>query len=292
MGLSDALLEQRVADCTARARKNRRVARAEVYERKQAEERLTILVQELAHRVKNLPRYFSPITARTLTGGRSITDAREVLMGAAVLGDAHELLHGSIVAWCRTARELPTAEIAGFSERVQMSGPVVELSPSGVQTFGLIVHELCTNAANFGALPNASGEVVVNCMLGGSGSTSYMNFCWKEFGGPPVKPASHEGFGLSLITAMGSDPTANRSSISPLVASPARYGYRSIPSGPAAMTRPPQCSLSARSPGSWTGCEGNGVAAISPQTTPFLRAALTLAVAPLLAVEPQGAIRC
>ena len=35
-----------------------------------------------------------------------------------------------------------------------------------------------------------------------------MDFSWKERGGPPVKPATHEGFGLSLITAMGSNPTA------------------------------------------------------------------------------------
>ena len=44
------------------------------------------------------------------------------------------------------------AEIAGFSERVSFSGPSVSLSPSGVQTFALIVHELSTNAAKYGAL--------------------------------------------------------------------------------------------------------------------------------------------
>lgn len=208
LGRSHALLEQRVADRTAELERTAEQLRAEVHERKQAEERLTILVQELAHRVKNLLSVFQSITARTLTGGRSITDAREVLMGRLQsLGHAHELLteaswHGAEL------REVVMAEIAGFSERVQMSGPAVELSPSGVQTFALIVHELCTNAAKYGALSNASGEVVVNWTLGGSGTTSYMNFCWKEFGGPPVKPASHEGFGLSLITAMGSNPAA------------------------------------------------------------------------------------
>ncbi len=101
------------------------------------------------------------------------------------------------------------AEIAGFSGRVRVAGPPVMLSPSGVQTFALIVHELSTNAAKYGAHSNETGEVFVQWSLGGgSGTNAYMDFSWKEQGGPPVKPATHEGFGLSLITAMGSNPAA------------------------------------------------------------------------------------
>ena len=65
---SHALLEQRVADRTAELEHAAEQLRAEVHERKQAEERLTILVQELAHRVKNLLSVFQSITARTLHG--------------------------------------------------------------------------------------------------------------------------------------------------------------------------------------------------------------------------------
>jgi two-component system CheB/CheR fusion protein len=52
--------------------------------------------------------------------------------------------------------------------------------------------------------------VVVSWALGGGSdaNAAYMDFSWKEHGGPPVRPASHEGFGLSLITAMGSNPEA------------------------------------------------------------------------------------
>jgi len=205
---SHALLEQRVAVRTAELEQAAERLRAEVRERKRAEERLTILVQELAHRVKNLLSVFQSITSRTLTAGRSIEDAREILTGRLQsLGHAHELLteaswHGAEL------RDVVTAEIAGFSERVRISGPSVSLSPSGVQTFALIVHELCTNAAKYGALSNAGGEVRASWTLGGNGGGSYMDFAWKEHGGPPVEPASHEGFGLSLIGAMGSNPTA------------------------------------------------------------------------------------
>src|SRR5262249_11601675 len=48
------LLEQRVADRTAELKETAERLQAEVHERKQAEERLLTVVQELTHRVKNL----------------------------------------------------------------------------------------------------------------------------------------------------------------------------------------------------------------------------------------------
>ncbi len=205
---SHALLERRVADRTAELEQAAERLRAEVCERKQAEERLVILVQELTHRVKNLLSVFQSITSRTLTGGRSLEEAHEVLMGRLQsLGHAHELLTDA--SWQGAElRDAVKAEIAGFSERVRISGPPVALGPSGVQTFALIVHELCTNAAKHGALSNATGEVVAEWTLGGSGTDSYMEFSWQERGGPPVEPAAYQGFGLSLIGAMATSPAA------------------------------------------------------------------------------------
>jgi len=208
LGRSHSLLERRVADRTAELEQYAERLRAEVHERKQAEERLVILVQELAHRVKNLLSVFQSITSRTLTGERTLEEAHEVLMGRLQsLGHAHELL--TEASWQGAElRDVVKAEIAGFSERVRISGPSVALGPSGVQTFALIVHELCTNAAKYGALSNATGEVLAEWTLGGNGADSYMDFSWNERGGPPVAPSSYQGFGLSLISAMASSPTA------------------------------------------------------------------------------------
>ena len=204
---SHARLEQRVAERTLELELSAERLRAEVHERKRAEERLTILVRELAHRVKNLLSVFQSIAGRTLISSRSIEEAHQILTDRLqALGHAHELL---TEAYWKGAdlRDVVNTEVAGFSERVQVSGPAVTLSPSGVQTFALIVHELSTNAAKYGAHSNESGEVAVEWTLGGQGADSYMDFSWRERGGPPVAPASHEGFGLSLIAAMGSSPT-------------------------------------------------------------------------------------
>jgi two-component sensor histidine kinase/AmiR/NasT family two-component response regulator len=205
---SHALLERRVTDRTADLEEAAQRLRAEVRERKEAEERLTVLVQELAHRVKNLLSVFQSITTRTLTDGRTMDAAREILIGRLQsLGHAHELL--TEACWRGAElRDVVKSEIAGFSERVRVSGPAVKLSPSGVQTFALIVHELSTNAAKYGALSNANGEVVVTWSLAGNGDGRFMDFSWRERGGPSVSPTSHTGFGLSLIAAMGSSPNA------------------------------------------------------------------------------------
>src|SRR4029079_3713246 len=90
---SHSLLEKRVADRTAELEQSTEQLRAEGHERKRAEERLTILVQELAHRVKNLLSVFQSITSRTLTGTRTVEEAREMLIGRLQsLGHAHEIL--------------------------------------------------------------------------------------------------------------------------------------------------------------------------------------------------------
>ena len=117
---SHALLERRVADRTAELEQTAQRLRAEVGERKQAEKRLVILVQELTHRVKNMLSVFQSIASRTLTGGRSLEQAHEVLMGRLQsLGHAHELL--TEASWQGAElREVVKAEIAGFSERVRI----------------------------------------------------------------------------------------------------------------------------------------------------------------------------
>lgn len=199
---SHALLEQRVEERTAELERTAEVLKVEVKERKKAEERLSILVSELTHRVKNLLAVLQSITGRTLRESRDIDEAREVLLGRLhALAHAHELL--TEACWKGASLgDIVEAEVAGFSDRVQSAGPDVFLTASAVQTFALVVHELATNAAKYGALVTSEGMIRVEWEILEEDGERYLKFGWKETGGPPVVPATRKGFGLTLIDTL------------------------------------------------------------------------------------------
>ena len=280
---SHTLLEQRVAERTQELATTAENLKTEVTVRTRAEERMSVLVNELTHRVKNLLAVLQSITMRTLTDTRNVEEARQILLGRLhALAHAHELL--TEACWNGAAlNEIVRAELAGFSDRVRASGPEVTLTASAVQTFALVVHELATNAAKYGAHSNETGEVVVQWALGGCAS-DYMDFCWTERGGPPVKPGSHEGFGLSLIAAIGSNASAEpviefapegfscRIRVPLDTVSPNRFDKASpVIASHAAMSRPPR-----------------NVGPIARSFRPILTKSLTL----LSAMEPHGRRGC
>jgi two-component sensor histidine kinase len=206
---SHALLEQRVAQRTAELDKSTERLQAEVGERRRAEERLTVLVRELSHRVKNILAVLQSIANRTLVPSRSVEEANDILCGRLqALGHAHELLINA--SWDGAALEdIVISELAGFSERVRISGVPMNLSASAAQTFALIVHELSTNAAKYGSLSNSDGKVDITWCVSSADAMPHLDFHWTEHGGPPVVDKGRKGFGFSLITAMGQTLTGS-----------------------------------------------------------------------------------
>lgn len=208
---SYATLEQRVSERTSELADTAKLLAEEVIERKRAEERLTILVRELSHRVKNILAVFQSIASRTVLPSRSADESREILSGRLqALGRAHELLIDA--SWSGAPlQQVVESELAGFTDRVKVTGPALELSASAVQTFALIVHELLTNATKYGALSNDVGEVVVNWRLPEEQSRKFLEFSWEERGGPEVVAPGQNGFGFTLISAMGRSLTTSPS---------------------------------------------------------------------------------
>jgi two-component sensor histidine kinase len=136
-------------------------------------EHQSLLLSELAHRVKNVLSVVQALVMRSLSEERSIPEAREVVTKRLqVLARAHEFL---VRADWRGAslRELVEAELAPFSSRAHVLGPDVMLDAKMVQTFAIVLHELATNAAKHGSLSTDRGSWTV------TGSSTDARFRWR-----------------------------------------------------------------------------------------------------------------
>ena len=87
--------------------------------------------------------------------------------------------------------------------RVETVGPPVTLAAAAVQTLGLALHELATNASKYGALSVPGDRVVLNWSFGNENSApESFRMEWREQGGPSVKPATRKGFGRFVTDQM------------------------------------------------------------------------------------------
>jgi len=103
-------------------------------------------MSELAHRSKNLLAVIASIASRSLSGTRSLAEAREVLTRRiqALARSQSALLNGGFEG--APIAEIIRLEFEGFSDQIKSDGPDVLLNPGVAQTFALVVHELATNA--------------------------------------------------------------------------------------------------------------------------------------------------
>lgn len=170
--------------------------------RKLAEERQTLLAQELAHRVKNTLAVVQAISSQTLRDEVPFAQARDAFNARLMaLSRAHDvLLHGS---WTTASLRELVAGVAslhgdGRPERFHFAGPDVHVGPKAALSFALILHEMCTNAVKYGALSVPQGRVSVLWEIIEDGDP-ILWFRWEETGGPPVAQPSKRGFGSRLI---------------------------------------------------------------------------------------------
>src|SRR5665213_909637 len=115
-------------------------------------------MEELAHRGGNLLAVIQSIVSRSLTGTRPLTEERETLAGRlqALARTQSSLTSEGFGA---PVAEIIRLEFEAFSNRVMAIGPDVTLNSRAAQTFALLVHELATNAAKYGALSLQKGQV-------------------------------------------------------------------------------------------------------------------------------------
>jgi len=152
-----------------------------------------LAVDELAHRLKNKVATIQAIIGFRLREQHEMKD--EIIGSLNALMAADDLIMASQGEGANL-RDIFAAEFAPYDvSRISMAGPDCLLSPKIALTMALLVHELATNAAKYGALSNADGKVSIAWSLAGD----KLSVTWYEVGGPPVAPPTHAGFGTRLF---------------------------------------------------------------------------------------------
>lgn len=175
----------------------------DISELKRAEAHQTLLMQELAHRMKNTIAMVQAVAAQTMRNAVSLEAAGEALAARLLaLAKAHDVLlqgsfaRASLVGLVAGAISLHDDGVTG---RFRVEGVDLTLGSRHGLTLALMLHELGTNAAKYGALSVAGGKVGITWTVIDAEGGPRLRFRWEETGGPPVAPPTRSGFGTRLI---------------------------------------------------------------------------------------------
>jgi PAS domain S-box-containing protein len=171
----------------------------DISERKEAEARQALLTGELYHRTKNLFAVVQAVVSRSFVGKRTVQEAEmAVLDRLRSLAQTHSLLIEK--EWQGAdLTEVVRSEMSPYAGRVSIEGPSLMLTSQAAQNFALAVHELGTNAAKYGALSNATGQVRISWSVFKPNGHRLFTFRWQERGGPRVTTPTQKGFGSTVL---------------------------------------------------------------------------------------------
>jgi PAS domain S-box-containing protein len=176
----------------------------DITERKAAEQRQKLLMDELNHRVKNTLATVQSLAAQTARAAATPMVFRERFEGRLIaLSKAHDQL--TMHHWeSADLRDLLSGSLAPYAgaapHRVVLRGEDVVLRPRAVLTLAMAIHELTTNAAKYGALSVPSGRIEIQWRpVRADGGRLQLRIDWAERGGPSVSEPEQRGFGSKLI---------------------------------------------------------------------------------------------
>lgn len=177
--------------------------------RLQAEEQQRVLNRELSHRLKNTLTMAQAIASQTLRNVTDVGSVKEALVARLVaLGKAHDILLSGEGDEGAGLEAVLAGALAihddGEPDRIRLSGPAIEVGPKAALSLSLMIHELATNAAKYGAFSVPGGRVAVEWTIEGEAEgraspDALVRMVWTERGGPPVAAPSRKGFGSRLI---------------------------------------------------------------------------------------------
>jgi PAS domain S-box-containing protein len=173
----------------------------DITELKRSQEQIAILAREAEHRSKNVLANVQATV--TLSQSDTVEGLKHAIEGRIrALANVHSLFVET--RWI--GAELSTIasqELTPYSKeseaRVCIDGPQVLLKPEIAQAIAVILHELATNAAKYGALSTANGHIELTWSHEADGR---LVLRWREMGGPEVQMPTRQGFGTRIIGGM------------------------------------------------------------------------------------------
>jgi two-component sensor histidine kinase len=174
-----------------------------------------LLIEELNHRVKNTLAILQSIATQTFrNASRAEREKFEGRLGA--LAEAHNLL--SKEKWRGSELKDVIARVVqpyllNNPERMRMFGPSVPLPPRLAVVLSMILHEIATNAAKYGALSNDTGTIVLDWEVIEENAQRKLRMIWSESGGPHVTAPVRRGFGSRLIERSARDQLGGEATV-------------------------------------------------------------------------------
>ncbi len=169
-------------------------------EKKVAAERQELLIAELNHRVRNILGLVRGLISQTNGGGDTTAEfVRKLDSRVQSLARAHD--HITRQNWSAVSlRQLLQTEAESYlldrKDRLILTGPNILLLPQAYSSMALVMHEMLTNSAKYGAISDRSGRVEVTLSICDAGS---LVIDWREIGGPRVAPPKRRGFGSTIV---------------------------------------------------------------------------------------------
>ena len=174
----------------------------DITEKRRNEERRQLLVNELNHRVKNTLATVQSLAAQTFRGEANNSNFRQFEGRLVALARAHDVLtreHWEGIYLEELIVETVAPICVQVEQRFHVSGPAVRLKPKLALSLSMVFHELCVNAAKYGALTNEAGRVDISWEIQQVDGEDCLQLRWQETGGPRVEVPRQKGFGSRLL---------------------------------------------------------------------------------------------
>jgi two-component sensor histidine kinase len=163
------------------------------------ERRLTAVIDELNHRVKNILAVIQSIVTRTLRHGSDIDVARELLIGRIhAMSNVVSLLsesqwQGVQLKGLFESRAIPHAD------RIAVTGPDIAVSARAAQSLSLLFFELASHSDEGLSLVGKHPNIKAYWEVTGEGPEAVFHFRWEESNTSAATRRADSDFGIILL---------------------------------------------------------------------------------------------